>query len=61
VLPTNNPFQRGTKITIRLEGPDSNSAIDINVGHSRGTKHRLEIEGDRETTEIHVQIKKSRK
>jgi hypothetical protein len=61
VLPTKNPLQKKTKITVHVEGPKySNSTIDINVGHFRGSKHRLEIEGDG-GTEIHVQIKKSRK
>ena len=59
VLPTENPLQKKTKITVHVEGPNysNDPTIDINVGqtHFRGTK---KIEGDGGTTEIHVQIKK---
>jgi hypothetical protein len=64
VLPKKKSFQKRTKIKVHVEGPHlSNPTININVGHShfRGTKHEREIEGDGGTTEICVQIKKSRK
>jgi hypothetical protein len=58
-------LQKKTKITVHVEGLNyPNPTIDINIGQTdfRGTKHKLEIEGDgKTTTDIHVQIKRSRK
>lgn len=64
VPPTKKSLQKRTKIKVHVEGPHlANPIININVGHShfRGTKHAREIEGDGGTTEICVQIKKTRK
>jgi hypothetical protein len=64
VLPTKKSLQKKTKIKVRVEGPYlSNPTININVGQSqlRGTKNKRENEGVGETTEILVQLKKTRK
>lgn len=53
-----------TKIEVHVEGSyRSNPTININIkqAHSRGKKHEREIEGIDGTTEIHVQVKKTRK
>ena len=52
------------KIEIHVEDPyHSNSTIDINIGqaHFRRTKRKHENEGTGGTTEIHVEVKKTRK
>jgi hypothetical protein len=66
VLPTKKSLQKKTKIKVRVKGPYlSNPTININVGRSqlRGTKYKRarEIEGVEGTTEILVQLKKTRK
>ena len=50
-------------IKVRVEGSYlSNPTININIGQSqlRGTKNKRENEGVEETTEIHVQLKKTK-
>jgi hypothetical protein len=56
--------QKKTKIEVHVEGSyRSNPTININIkqAHFRGKKHERQIEGVEGTTEIHVQVKKTRK
>jgi hypothetical protein len=54
-----------TKIEVHVEDSyyRSNPTININIKQAcfRGKKHEREIENVEEKTEIHVQVKKSRK
>jgi hypothetical protein len=53
-----------TKIEVHIEGSYcSNPTININIEQVQvgGRKHKWEIEGHEGRTEIHVQVKKSKK
>jgi uncharacterized protein YggE len=53
-----------TKIEVHVEGsycPNQTININIEQAPARGRKHEREIEGYEGRTEIHVQVKKTRK
>jgi hypothetical protein len=60
--PTKIPLQKSIKVKVRVKGPYlSNPTININVKQSQFRGNKREIESVEETTEVRVQMKKTRK